>query len=246
MIIHTLIKRGTNHKDFCEDFLLTLDLNEKYSIYAVFDGCSSGIESHFASALHGKALKSVCKNLTDLENYEMDNLFQDILFRLILQIDEVKYSLNLITDEILATANILLLDKELMQARIICIGDGFVNVNGKVYNFDQDNRPDYLAYNIEKANKREKFDKWYENFQQRIVVKKVTDVSIASDGIFSFIKESVVENAVELTEEQVADYLSVDKFLINNKAMLSRKCNILKSKHGMENFDDISMIRIVV
>jgi hypothetical protein len=52
---------------------------------------------------------------------------------------------------------------------------------------------------------------------------------------------------MEKTEElpDVLDYLFKDEFLLKNKAMLGRKCNLLERKHGLVNGDDLGIIRLV-
>ena len=73
MRIHTLLKRGFSHKDFCEDFLLCKALDEKYLLAGVFDGCSSGVDSHFASALFAKIVKNVATELYSKAQTESPN-----------------------------------------------------------------------------------------------------------------------------------------------------------------------------
>jgi hypothetical protein len=58
-----------------------------------------------------------------------------------------------------------------------------VCINGKITEFDRDNKPDYLAYHL-----HENFDHWYESLQQKISFDRMSDVSIATDGILTFSK----------------------------------------------------------
>ena len=58
MIVQTIIRKGFDHVVFCEDFLSTED-SGRYFIGAVFDGCSGGDDSHFASSLFGKMFRQI-------------------------------------------------------------------------------------------------------------------------------------------------------------------------------------------
>lgn len=64
MEIRTVLKKGTDHLVNCEDDLFFSNYYDKYYVGAIFDGCSSGIKSHFASSLFGKILQTVLKTKT--------------------------------------------------------------------------------------------------------------------------------------------------------------------------------------
>ena len=55
-MIKELVRRGTNHKNFCEDSVYHLEYGNIVDL-AVFDGCSTGIKSHFASELMYKIFR---------------------------------------------------------------------------------------------------------------------------------------------------------------------------------------------
>ncbi len=146
MKIKKHIDRGILHKTFCEDYFIDEIISKKYRILCVFDGCSSGKDSHFASALLGKCVLASSKQTNF--NQEPLSILQDIIFKTILNLKQTKENLNLQTDELLSTLILLLLDTEKQEATIIAIGDGFISVNKKVTLIEQNNQPNYLAYYI--------------------------------------------------------------------------------------------------
>lgn len=63
MKIYSALKIGEFHPVFCEDFNVVEKLSENWMLIAVMDGCSSGKDSHFASALFGEIIKKIAKNI---------------------------------------------------------------------------------------------------------------------------------------------------------------------------------------
>lgn len=242
MKIHTLLKRGESHKDFCEDFLFTYSLKENYFIAGVFDGCSSGENSQFASNLFAKIFKKECSKLEfKKEKIELKNLMKELLRNSIIKINSIKKQLNLEIKELLTTIVLMIFDKEKDEIFAMVIGDGVISYNGEIEIFDQNNTPDYLAYNLEKLT-TEYYDLWFDEFDQSRNYTKIKDFSISSDGILSFIKNNFDEKEKPHISPQ--DYLLKDNFLMKNKAMLSRKCNVLKNKYNLSNYDDLGIVRI--
>jgi len=242
MQVHQLLKRGENHKDFCEDFLIAFDLSERYSIYGVFDGCSSGMESHFASALMAKVFRA---ELQYLEPDTYDNT-KEALSRALLHgiesIASIRDNLLLETEELLSTIILFLVDRIEMSGDIIAIGDGYISINGENHKIDQNNEPDYLAYYLDQINTYEDFEKWMLSHAIQYHVSKVDDITISTDGILSF--QKLKNGDFEHNAPYPLDYLIRDEYLFENKAMLSRKCNILRTKYGFAHLDDLGIIRI--
>lgn len=243
MIIHKYIKRGLNHANYCEDFILHEILGEKYELFGVFDGCSSGIDSHFASAFVAKIVRSEFHKLDIETDLAQEKFMKVLLFSVIKTIKEQKQNLNLNRDELLTTILLFLYDKSDDSGTILVIGDGFVSINGEHTDIDQDNVPDYLAYYLEKIENKDDFKMWYMFHAREFYVDKLLDVSISTDGATSFVKTGKGDGWEALIDP--LDYLFKDKFLIQNKAMLGRKCNILEHKHGLVNADDLGIIRVV-
>ena len=243
MIVHKLIKRGFNHPEYCEDFILHEDIDEKYSIYGVFDGCSSGIDSHFASALIAKVIRNEVKNI-DFENKSVDKIMELLIFNTSISLQKIKKQLAISYNELLSTIVLFLYNRKKDKGKIIAIGDGFLSINGKQIDINQNNQPDYIAYHIDKITDKISFSIWYDMFVKKYDVEKLKDVTISTDGIFSFFKHGKTNKNVE-EEIKPADYLTKNVEMLGNKAMLGRKSNILKKLHFLHNYDDLGIIRIV-
>ncbi|MEN8119350.1 MAG: protein phosphatase 2C domain-containing protein [Bacteroidota bacterium] len=243
MIVHKYVKRGLNHANYCEDFILHETVGEKYELFGVFDGCSSGKDSHFASSFIAKVIRSEFLNM-DVKNGEIPKKLQKkLLYRSVQKIKELKSKLLLDIDDLLSTIILFIYDKMNDCGHIVVVGDGFVSINGQQNSIDQNNMPDYLAYHLDKINDEDKFLNWYKQHTKVFSVDKLLDVSISTDGVESFVKKNVsVESEAVLDP---GNYLLSDDFLIINKAMLGRKCNILERKYGLVNGDDLGIIRVV-
>jgi hypothetical protein len=108
---------------------------------------------------------------------------------------------------------------------------------------DQQNQPDYPAYHLDTLNTPEDLQKLVHESGKRFIVNDLEDISISTDGIFTFELPVSTEETLELADP--LHYLVHDKFLIHNQAMLSRKCNVMKNKYRIVNQDDIALIRIM-
>ncbi len=235
MLGHLYLQRGFLHKNFCEDNFFHHS-SETFFAAAVFDGCSGGKESHFASTLFAKIFRNTCKNLPQIMNEKtLKEILNEILCKSIEKIVETKEILNLSEYELLSTIIFLVGNNENFE--LIAIGDGFVSVNGKDFVIDQENVPDYLSYHL-KNFEVDNFKNWL-NFASLRISDVINDVTIATDGILSFQKE----RNIETQPFDFVHYLAKDEFLIQNPAMLSRKCNILKNQHNLIPADDLTVIR---
>jgi len=243
MNIHQLTKRGSNHDDYCEDYVFANKLNDNYIVAGVFDGCSTGIESHFASALFGKIVKKNCLKF-DFSKYEnTEEILKNIIYNTAFQIKKIALENDFEVNELLSTIIFLVIDISKNQGNIICIGDGFLSINGKNINIEQDNKPNYFAYNLFDFENFNDFEKWFENFENKFYFDEVIDITISTDGILSYIINKKLDEQMDLSE--VVDFYTKDTTLKNNKSMLSRKANILKNIHGFEHFDDLGIVRIL-
>lgn len=242
MLIHQYLKRGISHENFCEDYVFILEIESKYLIAGVLDGCSGGTESYFASAIFGKAIKNFAKNLKISDFKSSEEVLKHLVYKTITNIKCFAERFFINTDELLSTLIILVLDIAENKGNILCTGDGFVSINGENFNIDQNNIPDYLAYHFKEINNIEEFENWYVTQQNNFYFPELKDITISTDGINSFIKEN---KNFEFDEDyDVIDFLTNDTSLLNNKSMLGRKVNILKNKYGLTNSDDLGIVRI--
>ncbi len=234
MHISKHISKGSQHKVYCEDFLFEEELNEEYTIYGVLDGCSSGINSHFASSLIAKTVINEAKKIDFGQDIDF---LKQIIYQTIISLKTTKELLNLSVNELLSTMIIMLIDTIENKADIVSIGDGVIVINDEIIDIDQLNKPDYIAYHLDEINSYDDFEIFY---GQQLIFDNTdfNDITISTDGINSF---SYNSNEPEFN---VIEYFAKDDFLMSNPAMLSRKHNILRNKYSLENADDIAIIRI--
>ena len=244
MKIYSAIQIGDYHQNNCEDHLYIGGYGKNIILCAVMDGCTTALESHFASTLVGKILKKICveKGYKEFIEQEQKSLnieenLKSVLKDLLNELKITKNQLMIDSKELLTTLIILLFDKNSDEGIILAIGDGFVNINGEITEFEQDNKPDYLGFHLS-----EDFETFYNSQKQKIEFNKIIDLSISTDGIFTF------ENlATKKTKEEinVIDFLAIEKTNCEKDEMLNLKLKKLENEFGLKPTDDFSMIRII-
>jgi len=244
MTIYTALQKGEYHLHHCEDYLFTGNIGDDKIICAVMDGCTMGTDSYFASTLTGKLLRKIIKSMGYKELYNKQPLFDDVesylkyvLQQLLAEIVIAKNQLLLERDELLTTLMLLLIDKPTNSGIILVIGDGVVSVNGLVTEFDQDNKPDYIGYHLS-----ENFEEWYKGLKQKISIKNIRDVSIATDGIATFkpIAAMIVEDSIDPLYFLLNDDISGE-----DEDVLERKLRRLEHVYGLNPTDDLAVIRVI-
>jgi hypothetical protein len=243
MKIYSAIQIGDYHQNNCEDHLYIGEYGKNKILCAVMDGCTTALESHFASTLVGKILKKICIEKGYKEFIEQDDLqltieenLKSILRDLLNELKILKNQLMLDSKELLTTLIIMLFDKNNEQGIILAVGDGFVNVNGEITEFEQDNKPDYLGFHLS-----EDFETFYNSQKQKIEFNKITNVSISTDGIFTFEKSAPNKSKEEIN---VIEFLTTEKTNCEKDEMLNLKLKILENEFGLKPTDDFSIIRI--
>ncbi|AZA88458.1 stage II sporulation protein E (SpoIIE) [Chryseobacterium shandongense] len=242
MNIYSVLQIGDYHINHCEDFLITKKIGSNKILCAVMDGCSTAMESQFASALFGKILRqiSIEKGYKELyETSQVDSLEDElkaVLKELFKEIIVLKNHLMLDEKELLTTVILLLYDMKTDKGIILSIGDGLISINGKITEFERDNKPDYLAYHL-----KEDFEEWYANQTQKIFFSQMKDVSIATDGISSF---TTVKKINHNEKMDPVNYLLTDTENIDSEELLSLKLKKLEHYYGMKPTDDLAIIRI--
>lgn len=232
MEVRTLLKRGTDHPVNCEDDLFTFDDGTTY-IGAVFDGCSTGTKSHFASTLYGKLLKRYCANFSaQLTNPILKRVGRNIYASIYANLKSSKNALELETLEILSTMILVIVRDK--KAYILVSGDGCIYVDGQEIKLESEgNAPDYLAYHLDHELEGFLSLKEYEfDFEHTI--------SVCSDGIYSFTDT----DKKDVSTEVIINLLE-DNTILKSEAMLGRKHNLLLKK-GYSNYDDLSIVRFIL
>ena len=232
MEVRTLLKRGADHPVNCEDDLFTFNDGTTY-IGAVFDGCSTGIKSHFASALYGKIIKKYCvNNMPFYETMDIQLIGRSLYKHLYKELKALKIQLSLSPLEMLSTMILVVVEDN--NAYVLVSGDGCIYIDGKEIKIESPgNAPNYLAYHLE--NELDGFLSLKEyNF------KIEHTISVCSDGVYSFTDKNKEEATPRIIES-----LLFEENLIKSEAMLGRKYNLLL-KEGYSNYDDLSIVRFIL
>ena len=181
MEIKTLLRKGSDHVAMCQDHFHFCFMPD-FLVMSVFDGCSSGLDSHFASNLYGKVLKGVLNEMDiSLAPHiiKSESLVKYICDRVYRKLKDVSFSLGLKDFEVLSTMILAVVTSENNShvARVMVSGDGLISVDGKHYKIDSNNQPDYMSYHFEEPS-------WSPSIVISVneyVIEK--DFSICSDGM---------------------------------------------------------------
>lgn len=237
-----LLRKGFDHKIFCEDYLYSFE-NDNFIITGVFDGCSTGIDSHFASSLSGKILKNVIQtkltlNLDNIQDPKEINRL--ILFSFFNKLIMIKEILKLHSDEMLSTMILLCYNKHNEDCHIIALGDGVVCINGKLIVINEKNQPTYPIYYSQRLDTVDALDVFLSNHEYQWSFTGIEDVTISTDGLeqWNNIKEP------EAKQKEVIKFIIQDNLFDNLDVMLQRKYNLLRMQ-GWQNGDDLGIIRLI-
>lgn len=240
--IRTLLKRGYNHDTNCED-AFCVEKHHSYILFAVFDGCSTGKKSHFASELMAKLFRNVVNKL-DYMMY-ITELHTSIIEELHSQLRLFHINYRVPIDELLSTIIFGIIDTRTNAGIITFMGDGVMVCNGEILNVDQDNTPNYLAYHlndsVETSNDLYNFEKDHCKIEY---ITNIKDISICTDGILSYQYSDKSFTDELITDAVITEYCK-DKNLLQSEVMLGRKHNILNSKE-FKHYDDIAIVRIII
>lgn len=236
---------GQFHINHNEDSSIVVEIGKDTLICAVMDGCSMGQESHFASILLTKLIRKIAKEIDYREFIEntdkqVGDYLKDVMRQLFSELRQLSNQLHLSREEILSTIILVALDKLGKEVEIITVGDGLICYDKNCIEYEQDNKPDYLGYHL-----AEEFDDWYEHHAQKLSLKNVTDLSISTDGIFTF-KNFDGKKYNEITEGEIIEYLLVDEKWSNQDNMLNKKLIELEQRYGLKPSDDLTIIRIKI
>jgi len=249
MIVQSVIRKGSEHAVFCEDFKSEQD-GGRYFIGAVFDGCSGGNESHFASALFGKIFKQTLMNHGFQSGEKIEDRASEFMKAFINKLFETKVVLDLDEADLLSTFIMLIYDKVHGEALTVSIGDGIICCDGEIVEMENTrfelnfpdkfkDMPDYIAYDLnEMGLDKGYFYSWYDG--KSVSIKKYIDpqdISISTDGLLTF--------NTPTEEIDILNYLLVDDKWMGSKIMLPKKVNVLRTKYKTIHKDDISIIRLI-
>lgn len=232
-MIHTLNRRADEHRDFCEDAYHWVEKGD-WVIAGVFDGCSDGKRSHFASQLHAYIFRKSVEwawawwlesNATTID---AETFATGLIISLENQLSLATHSLVLDEQEILSTVVLAIYNKKTKDLLVRFAGDGVVKVNDDIIRVDSGptNMPKYLAYGINSTKEPELISYNFYN---------VTSFSICTDGIDQI-------RSPQRSVEEIVHYLLTNRDMFSSQKMLDRKINILH-REGAQLKDDVTIIR---
>ena len=238
-IIREVCRRGKDHQNFCEDSSLVFQ-DEEYIHIAVFDGCSTGKDSHFASFFFSRMLRKTIKESLLAGNHEiLPEKIKRVFESFYNNLNANKRFIDISTIEFLSTVVYSIIHKQTGAYVTIIKGDGCVFVDyTKILDIDAPgNAPDYLAYYLER---NDSFETVWNNTVITSGIAK-TEIAISTDGINSF---KTLEGSIN--NESIYSTLIVDKRFINLEVMLERKCKILENIEKTVHTDDLTIIRVIL
>lgn len=254
---------GNEHQTFCEDFAFEKDFEEIH-VGAVFDGCSGGIDSHFASALFGKIFQSIlgtCDFFGVIPSIAQDQLKEvaiGIMVDFYDKLMEIGYSLNLSKKELESTIILSVYDKQYKNLIVYYFGDGVIVINDEIIKlknteYEDPNAPSYIVNATYAEDMSEwDFEDWIKQHKGFIQRENVSNFALFSDGVESF----QCRNGSGADTDAIIDFLANNEWNIGNKTVFSKKINLLLSGRGQKNgnpfekdfkvvnYDDISMVRV--
>lgn len=235
---------GEFHLNHNQDAEIVCEISDHRKLIAVMDGCSMGIESHFASTLIAKILRKISLGMyyqSFIEKSEplLDDQLTAALRQLFKELQLVQNQLLLKTEELLSTMLLCIVDTHKREAKLIAVGDGLICCNGQLTEFDQNDKPDYLGYHLQKD-----FTSWLQEQQQILSLNNIKDLSIATDGVFTF-QPFDTKSYDSISEDEIVDYLLIKQQFKNQKNMLDRKLIFLEIEYGLKPTDDLTIIRLL-
>ncbi|MFB6457828.1 protein phosphatase 2C domain-containing protein [Chitinophaga sp. Hz27] len=233
-------KIGQYHTNYCEDALITAPIGHSHYLFAVMDGCSMGTDSHMISTIIAKHLRAIAATAQTVDAADADStqVLKEVMAQLFAALQQTKAHLQLKTAEMLATVLLCVLDLRKSAATFICIGDGLIVADGQVYEYDQDNKPDYLGYHLDIA-----FEEWFARQTQVLTLTGIRDFSICTDGVTTFCK---YDNKKYEEAGDAMQYLLMDTSGAGSDHMLQGKVIELEREWGLLPADDIAIIRVMI
>ena len=211
---------------------------------AVLDGCTMGTESVFAALLITKILRKEARKwyYHDFQkpvSLTLSQLLEKVVEAVFNDLKSIRNLLSLDKAELLSTLLLGLVDEDQYCAEFIIIGDGMLKIDGRLYEFEQENTPDYLAYHLGKD-----FQIWNATHDQRISVSSFQDLAITTDGIHTF---STIDKATDQRAiSSILDFLLTDVSNMEQIHMLERKIRFIANEWKHEPTDDLAIIRAIV
>ncbi|MDZ7604888.1 MAG: protein phosphatase 2C domain-containing protein [Cyclobacteriaceae bacterium] len=236
MKIFTIKGIGRHHPLHSEDHLYYKQINDRWFIGAVMDGCSSAVESYFPSTLYAKSLAKSAQQISSDAESTAKETGERLLKNVMTDLRTVQETLGLNLDEILATMLLLVVDLEKTEAHVWAAGDGYIICDGQITEIDHRNTPDYPAYHLHKP-----FKEWLKKHTTYHKFTSFVDLTISSDGIGKIIKNPMISGL----DVSPLNYLLLDPPHAVSDQVLQKKYEALINQHGYMAYDDVSALRLL-
>ncbi len=112
-------------------------------------------------------------------------------------------------------------------------------VDGRIIEYEQENTPDYLGYHLS-----ENFEEWYDPQRQKLSIHSFQDLSICTDGIFTF--KNLINKNSQKSEEEIIHHLLIDNQGAEFDNFLDRKVRLLNEKWNHVVTDDLAIVRVIL
>lgn len=167
-MISTLNVRSQTHNS-CEDSLFVKE-SDLYIWGGIFDGCSTGKNSHWASQTFSYIFS---KHVNPIQNSNLMLVRKDLI--------TMMETLNINYMNLLSTCMLFFYDKFSKALDVRVFGDGCYYVDDVEYEIEQNNIPDYMAYHLDSQQSFKEFLDMY----PAATYYNVSNFRICSDGIKS-------------------------------------------------------------
>jgi len=240
-IARIVTRKGSSHAHRCEDESFSFTYGN-ITVLMVFDGCSSGVKSYFASGLFAKLFKKIAIHHADYftKHDDVYDISKFLLRTFFAELKSAMSYLELGVAEVQSTIVYSVINTDTKHSNSVMIGDGTVYIDGKIETEQPEgNAPRYICYfldlDFEQLWSQEVFEYYHK-------VEKT--ISVMTDGIDSF-KEKNQFISQEQKDQIIHSLLEDEKFFTTgNEIPLQRKCNILENA-GLIPSDDLAIARLV-
>lgn len=220
-MLSTLNVRGGTHNS-CEDSYFIRNSGD--AIYGgVFDGCSTGRNSHWASKTFAYMFDDIPANPCE----------DDTLWRVWYKMWLITECLHLTEMEWLATCVLFYYDIEKKSLTVRVLGDGAYYVNHTEHEIDQNNQPDYFGYTLNHLVLQ--VQKYFDRYPS-VTYENVTNFKICSDGIKSFSRSQFAKQEAKHPDPIALLFQEPDSL-----NCLERRFNMLRNDQYTIN-DDLTII----
>ena len=235
---------GKHHLNHCQDSVGIYEIGSDRYVLLVCDGCSMGNDSHYVSELIQKIIKFIAKEesyreLALSELRSLGEIRKVVLQKLFVRLQEIYQTTGSDKYDYLATVVLMIVDSASKQIVYTVIGDGVIAIDNQILEFDQQNKPDYIGYHLDKD-----FQEWYSTLNQQGEAKWNRSVSVATDGIMTLTDGYDNYASDDLLLEVTKDLLtSLDIFKQNQ---IQNKIDKYHKDQSLAFNDDIAIARLQI